>query len=170
GGRGAGAGTSGTRRGRLLEISQATSGGGELGGGGNPPIHDVLRIARFLKIPIEEIERAVFEDTAALPEPEDSTAPPPRKSGRRSHGAIPLLEAAFRLFGWADDRAAAQALYTEADQARRWRRGLEQMELADYVTLASLVNIAVVDHLKRGEPSSTDMLETARLLGVDAGS
>jgi hypothetical protein len=44
------------------------------------------------------------------------------------------------------------------------------MELADYVTLASLVNIEVVDQLKRGEPSTSDMAEAARLLGVDAGS
>jgi len=164
------AGYSRTRLGKLLEISPGTIEGWELGRVGKPPIHDVLRIARFLKIPIEEIERAVFEDAAALPEPDDSPAPPARKSGRRSHGAVPLLEAAFRLFGWADDRAAAEALYTEPDQVRRWRRGLDQMELADYVTLASLVNIAVVDQLKRGEPSTSDMVEAARLLGVDAGS
>src|SRR5262245_34303390 len=164
------AGYSRARLGRLLEISPGTIEGWELGRVGKPPIHDVLRIARFLKIPIEEIERAVFEDAAALPEPEDSTAPPARKSGRRSHGAVPLLEAAFRLFGWAHERAAAQALYTEPDQVRRWRRGLDQMELADYVTLASLVNIEVVDQLKRGEPSTPDMVEAAGLLGVDAGS
>lgn len=164
------AGYSRVRLGNLLEISPGTIEGWELGRVGKPPIHDVLRIARFLKIPIEEIERAVFEDAAGLPEPDATTPPPPRKSGRRSQGAVPLLEAAFRLFGWTSDQAAADALHTEPEQVRRWRRGLDRMEIADYVTLASLVNIAVVDELKQGSPRSPELTEAAQALGIRAGA
>jgi transcriptional regulator with XRE-family HTH domain len=164
------AGYSRTRLGKLLEISPGTIEGWELGRVGKPPIHDVLRIARFLKIPIEEIERAVFADAAELPEPDATEAPPPRKSGRRSQGAVPLLEAAFRLFGWADDQAAAHALQTDPEQVRRWRRGLDRIEIADYVTLASLVNIAVVDQLKHGSPRSPALAEAAQALGIRAGT
>lgn len=164
------AGYSRLRLGNLLEISPGTIEGWELGRVGKPPIHDVLRIARFLRIPIEEIERAVFEDAAALPEPDATTPPPLRKSGRRSQGAVPLLEAAFRLFGWTDDQAAADALHTEPDQVRRWRRGLDRMEIADYVTLASLVNIAVVDELKQGSPRSAELSKAAQALGIRAGA
>jgi hypothetical protein len=81
-----------------------------------------------------------------------------------------LLEAAFRLFGWTSDQAAADALHTEPEQVRRWRRGLDRMEIADYVTLASLVNIAVVDELKQGTPRSPELTEAARALGIRAGA
>jgi hypothetical protein len=36
--------------------------------------------------------------------------------------------------------------------------------------LASLVNIAVVDRLKYGDPSGSDMVEASRLLDVNASS
>ena len=160
------AGYSRARLGKLLDISPGTIEGWELGRVGKPPIHDVLRIARFLRIPIDEIERAVFEDAADLPTPDEATAPPQRKSGRRSQGAVPLLEAAYRLFGWDDDQAAADVLHTEADQVRRWRRGLDRMELADYVTLASLVNIAVVDQLKTGGDPTPALVAAASELGI----
>lgn len=160
------AGYSRARLGKLLGVSPGTIEGWELGRVGKPPIHDVMRIARFLGIPIEEIEQAVFEDVPSPPVQDETTAAPPKKSGRRSHGAVPLLEAAFRLFNWTTDLDAANALRVDGEQVRRWRRGLERMELADYVTLASIVNITVVDQLKRGE-QPTEMVEAARLLGVD---
>lgn len=160
------AGYSRARLGKLLGISPGTIEGWELGRVGKPPIHDVMRIARFLGIPIEEIEQAVFEDTPPPVPADETTAPEKRKSGRRSTGAVPLLEAAYRLFGWATDNAAAAALHVESEQVRRWRRGLDRMELADYVTLASLVNIAVVDQLKRGGQATPELEAAASELGI----
>lgn len=160
------AGYSRARLGKLLGVSPGTIEGWELGRVGKPPIHDVLRIARFLDIPIEAIERAVFEDVPESPVRDETTAPLQRKTGRRSHGAVPLLEAAFRLFGWTTDGDAAKALHAEATQVRRWRQGLDQMDLADYVTLASLVNIAVVDQLKRGTQPTPELEAAASQLGI----
>ncbi len=160
------AGYSRARLGALLGVSPGTIEGWELGRVGKPPIHDVMRIARFLGIPIEEIEQAVFEDVPSPPAQDETSAPPQKKSGRRSHGAVPLLEAAYRLFNWTTDGDAAKALHADPDQVRRWRRGIETMELADYVTLASLVNIAVVDQLKSGGEPSAELEAAASQLGI----
>src|SRR4051794_15018680 len=90
------AGYSRTRIGALVGIKPGTIEGWELGRVAKPPIHDVLRLAEFLRIPSDDIVRAVFEDAEPVP------SPPPRDRGeedaargrRRSLGRVPLLEAA----------------------------------------------------------------------------
>src|SRR5437762_13737652 len=93
------AGYSRARIGELVGIKPGTIEGWELGRVAKPPIHDVLRIAHFLRIPSEEIERAVFEDAGIEPVQTDPDgAQRGRRRPPRQTGAVPLLEAAFRLF------------------------------------------------------------------------
>src|SRR6266516_173179 len=113
------AGYSRTRVGELVGIKPGTIEGWELGRVARPPIHDVLRMAHFLRISPEEINTAVFEDAGGVAVGEAQPERQERKKGRRrSGGAVPLLEAAFRLFGWESDEAAAAALGTSPETLR----------------------------------------------------
>ena len=105
------AGYSRVRAGELVGIKPGTIEGWELGRVARPPIHDVLRMAHFLGISPEEISAAVFEDAGAVEPQADQSGRQERKKGRkrRSEGAVPLLEAGYRLFGWQSDLEAAQA-------------------------------------------------------------
>jgi transcriptional regulator with XRE-family HTH domain len=55
------AGYSRARLGKTLGISSGTIEGWELGRIGKPPFHEVMRIAAFLRIPLEDLQRAVRE-------------------------------------------------------------------------------------------------------------
>src|ERR671932_1930992 len=78
------AGYSRTRVGELVGIKPGTIEGWELGRVARPPIHDILRLAHFLQIGSDEIEAAVFADTAAVPPEQGSDASEGgRKSSRR---------------------------------------------------------------------------------------
>jgi transcriptional regulator with XRE-family HTH domain len=162
------AGYSRTRIGELVGIKAGTIEGWELGRVAKPPIHDVLRLSHFLRVPAEEIQQAVFEDAGDVP----SAAPSPdqkerKKAGRRrSRGAVPLLEAAFRLFGWPDEDEAADALGTSAERVRRWRAGAEQMPFADYLTLTSMIGVAAAEAMRGDEARIADLSAAARELGI----
>jgi transcriptional regulator with XRE-family HTH domain len=162
-------GYSRARVGELTGIKQGTIEGWELGRVVKPPIHDVLRLAHFLGVSAEEIQVAVFADSGGTPataQPSGST--PRRKPDRRpAQGAVPLLEAAFRLFGWPDDSAAGEALGASAEQVRRWRSGAEEIELADYMTLTSMIGIAAAAALKGDEARIADLSAAAQALGLD---
>src|SRR3954451_19286755 len=88
------AGYSRARLGKIVGISAGTIEGWELGRVGRPPFHEVMRIASFLQIPLEEIQRAVFADAGAIPNREEHPGAPARKrAGRKKRlGAVPLLE------------------------------------------------------------------------------
>jgi hypothetical protein len=92
-------------------------------------VHDILKLARFLLIPLDEIEAAALRDE--LPE----SPPVPR---RDAEGKVPLLEQAIELFAWTDEQAAA-ALQTTRERVRSWRRGVEPMPLPELMTVAALV-------------------------------
>lgn len=162
------AGYSRARLGKIVGISAGTIEGWELGRVGRPPFHEVLRIASFLRIPLEDIQRAVFADAGTIPNPEEHPGEPERKkAGRKKRlGALPLLEAAYRLSGWSSDEDAAAALATTADQVQRWRRGTERMDVADYMALTTTVNVALVDAMKGGTARSMDIAAAAEALGV----
>jgi transcriptional regulator with XRE-family HTH domain len=162
------AGYSRTRIGDLVGIKPGTIEGWELGRVARPPIHDVVRLAHFLEIPADEIQRAVFTDAGEAPSPEDH---PGEKEGRkvgarRRPGAVPLLEAAFRLFGWADDTEAAETLGTSAERVRAWRSGAEQMAFADYLTLTSMIGVAAAEAMKGDEARIADLSAAAEELGL----
>ena len=162
------AGYSRTRVGELVGVKPGTIEGWELGRVARPPIHDVLRLAHFLGIPADDIQRAVFEDAGDVPSAEEHPGKKERKKGgRRTGGSVPLLEAAFRLFGWRDDGDAAEALGASPDQVRAWRRGEEQMAFADYLTLTSMIGIAAAEAMKGDEARIADLSAAAEELGLD---
>src|SRR5438034_1339084 len=88
------AGYSRARLGRIVGISAGTIEGWELGRVERPPFHEVTRIATFLRIPFEDIQRVVFADAGAIPEPEEHPGQLARKKpGRKKRlGGVPLLE------------------------------------------------------------------------------
>lgn len=165
------AGYSRARVGELVGIKSGTIEGWELGRVARPPIHDVLRLAHFLAISAEEITAAVFEDAGAVEAPADRPGAKERKKGRRrrSEGAVPLLEAAYRLFGWEDDNEAARALNATAEQVRRWRSGAEAMAFADFLTLTSMIGVAAAEAMRGGDARIADLSAAAEALGVSAG-
>jgi transcriptional regulator with XRE-family HTH domain len=162
------AGFSRTRIGELVDIKAGTIEGWELGRVARPPIHDVLRLAHFLGISADEIQRAVFEDAGEAPSAAEAADEEERKRAprRRSPGAVPLLEAAFRLLGWQNETVAAEALATSPEQLRAWRSGAEQMAFADYMTLTSMIGVAAAQAMKGGEARIADLAAAAETLGV----
>jgi transcriptional regulator with XRE-family HTH domain len=161
------AGYSRTRVGELVGIKPGTIEGWELGRVARPPIHDVLRMAYFLQISPDEISAAVFEDAGDVSVAATGPKRQERKKGRRRTGdAVPLLEAAFRLFGWADEDAAAAALGTSSATLRRWRTGEEQMALADYLTLTSMIGVAAAEAMRGDAARIADLSAAAEELGL----
>jgi transcriptional regulator with XRE-family HTH domain len=164
------AGYSRARLGKIVGVSAGTIEGWELGRVGRPPFHEVMRIASFLRIPLEDIERAVFADAGPVPDRDEHPGQPERKkAGRKKRpGAVPLLEAAFRLYGWSDEQEAAEALGTTPDQIRAWRGGRERMEVAEYMALTTTVNVGLVDAMKSGRAGDREIAAAADALGVRA--
>jgi transcriptional regulator with XRE-family HTH domain len=160
------AGYSRTRVGELVHIKPGTIEGWELGRVAKPPIHDVLRLAYFLKISPDEVQAAVFEDAGGPPEAADAAGDPKLKRSLRARdiGAVPLLDAAFRIFSWGDDSDAAAALGVSPEQVSRWRRGAEPIELADYMTLTSMIGIAAAAAMKGDQARIADLMAAAELL------
>jgi transcriptional regulator with XRE-family HTH domain len=166
------AGYSRAKLGQIVGISAGTIEGWELGRVGRPPFHEVIRIASFLRIPLEDVQRAVFADSGTVPDPDEHPGTPERrKAGRKKRlGAVPLLEAAFRLYGWQDDSDAAEALGATPEQVRAWRRGSERMDIAQYLALTTVVNVALVDAVKSGKARNVGLSAAAEALGVRPGS
>lgn len=164
-------GYSRARAGELVGIKSGTIEGWELGRVARPPIHDVLRMAHFLGISPEEISSAVFEDAGTVEPPADQPVRQERKKGRRrrSEGAVPLLEAGYRLFGWQSDEEAARALNSTAEQVRRWRSGAEPMAFADFLTLTSMIGVAAAEAMRGGDARIADLSAAAEALGVSSG-
>jgi len=161
------AGYSRARTAELVGIKPGTIEGWELGRVAKPPIHDVLRLAHFLQISAEEIQQAVFDDAGVAAVPGAAPGEASRRRGkRRREGAVPLLEAAFRLFGWQDEEAAAEALGATPERVRRWRIGAEQMAFADYLTLTSMIGIAAAESMKGDDARIADLSAAAEVLGV----
>src|SRR5579862_6502580 len=80
----AAAGYSRARLGKIVGISAGTIEGWELGRVERPPFHEVMRIVAFLRIPLEDIERAVFADAGAVPDRDEYPGQPERnKAGRK---------------------------------------------------------------------------------------
>src|SRR5215218_8779222 len=133
------AGYSRARLGKIVGISAGTIEGWELGRVGRPPFHEVMRIAAFLRIPLDDIQRAVFADSGTVPDPEEHPGTPERKkAGRKNRlGAVPLLEAAFRLYRWRDESDAAEALGVSPRKVRAWRSGSDRMDVSQYLALTT---------------------------------
>jgi transcriptional regulator with XRE-family HTH domain len=164
------AGYSRARLGKIVGISAGTIEGWELGRVERPPFHEIMRIASFLRIPLEDLQRVAFADAGEIPDSEEHPGQlGKRKAGRKKRlGAVPLLEAAFRLYGWQDDDDAAEALGTTPEQVRDWRRGSELMEVADYMALTATVNVGLADSMRAGKASGVNLSGVAEALGVSS--
>jgi hypothetical protein len=127
-------------------------------------------MAHFIGISSDEITAAVFEDAGEVEPADDRAGPKERKKGRRrrTEGAVPLLEAAYRLFGWVNDAEAARALNSTAEQVARWRSGAEAMAFADFLTLTSMIGIAAAEAMKGGDARIADLSAAAEALGVSS--
>jgi transcriptional regulator with XRE-family HTH domain len=162
------AGYSRATLGKLVGISAGSIEGWELGRVGKPPFHEVMRIAAFLRIPLEDLQSAVFADAGVVPDSDQHPGTPERKkAGRKKRlGAVPLLEAAFRLYGWRDESEAAEALGVTPARVRAWRRGTERMDIAQYMALTATVNVGLVDAVKSRKARKVDLSAAAEALGV----
>jgi transcriptional regulator with XRE-family HTH domain len=143
------AGYSRARVGELVGLSPGTIEGWEGGRVRSPAVHDVLRLAHFLQIPFDEIQRAVFADRGEVATLDDFPPQPSRPRRRRRSAATQILEASMRLFGW-DEARAAEALGATTHQVRRWQAGAEEMRLTDFVALSSMIGLAAVEALQDG--------------------
>ena len=154
------AGYSRTKLGELLEISPGTIEGWELGRVERPPVHDVIRLAEFLRISYGDLLAAVTADSGGTPLKQDDSSDIARKArSKKTLGAIPLLEASFRLFHWKDDDEAAAALKVSPSQVRTWRQGAEPMNAIDYLSLTAVVNLGIAEAMRSAETSDLDFGE-----------
>jgi transcriptional regulator with XRE-family HTH domain len=161
------AGYSRAKLGELLEISPGTIEGWELGRVERPPLHDVLRVAAFLQIPYDDLLTAATADSGGVPSHGDVSPAGARKTKpKKTLEAIPLLEAAFRLFRWKDENEAAAALNVSPDKVRRWRRGPELMTVVEYVSLTAIVNLGIAEAMRSADASELDLAGATRSLGL----
>lgn len=160
-------GYSRARVGDRIGIKPGTIEGWELGRVTRPPIHDVLRLARYLEIPMDDIERAVFADAGDVPERVAADEPVAlSQRRRRARGGVPLLDAAFRLFSWKSDADAAEALSATPEQVRSWRDGSVQMAFSEYMILASMIGVAAASAMGGNGEASPELAAAAEALGV----
>jgi hypothetical protein len=104
-----------------------------------------------------------------VPDAEElSAVPERRRAGRKKRlGAVPLLEAAFRLYGWRDEADAAEALGATPEQVSAWRRGAKRMDIAQYLVLTTSVNVALTDAVKsKRKTKNVGLSAAAEALGV----
>ena len=161
------AGYSRAKLGELLGISPGTIEGWELGRVERPPFHDVIRLAEFLRISHDDLLAAVTTDSGGLPAQQDDASGVARKTRpKKAPGAAPLLEAAFRLFGWRGDQDAASALDVSPDQVRRWRLGTKPMKVVDYLALTAMVNVGIAEAMRSADARDLDLAGAIESLGL----
>lgn len=145
----------GYSRARVAEavgISPGTIEGWEIGRVAKPPLQDVLRLARFLSIPLEDIERASFTDDAGARE-EQARKQSGGGTNRKVPGTAALLEEAIRVMGWGDEEAA-DFLQTTPEQIAAWRRRSAPLPVADVLALTSVIGARLRDEMLSGEPAA----------------
>jgi transcriptional regulator with XRE-family HTH domain len=161
------AGYSRAKLGELLGISPGTIEGWELGRVARPPLHDVIRLAEFLRISHDDLLAAVTADGGGVPpQPDDSSRVGRKIRPKKAPGAAPLLEASFRLFGWKDDHDAASAMNVSPHRVRQWRRGTEPMNVVDYLALTAMINVGIAEAMRSADASDLDLRGAIESLGL----
>lgn len=160
-------GFSRTRVAQMTGIKPITLEGWEGGRVRKPPIHDVLRLARVLEIPTEELERVVRQDEAASGA-EGAALPTTASANTPEDEATPvgslLLARAAELLEWSDDDAAA-ALNTTPERARRLREGDADVDVAEAMALIARL-VAYLE--ERGQSAAEVSALLAQLREVSA--
>ena len=163
------AGYSRARLGKIVGVSAGTIEGWELGRVGRPPFHEVMRIAAFLRIPLEDIQRAVFADAGAIPDPDEHPGPARTEEGRQeeaprrsaaARGRLPALRLAGR------GRGGGGAGRRHPNRFAPGGAGRERMDVADYMALTTTVNVGLVDAMRAGKTRDFDVAGAAEALGV----
>ncbi len=141
--------------GEAAGVSPGTIEGWELGRVGKPPIHDVLRLARYLRIPLTEVEAAVLEGEDLDPLPATSKKES-KRPGRTRRGGEPgraLLQRGVELFQW-DDDIVAELLETSPERVRAWRTGEERMGASEMMSLTAIFSTTLSHADRLGRASS----------------
>jgi transcriptional regulator with XRE-family HTH domain len=128
-----------TRAAQLSGINASTIQAWEQGKVAKPPFQDVMRLARALSIPLQELERAAIQE---------SVEPVPARSAQASASSAamlavggPLLDRAMTVLDW-DEAAAAAALGTTVERVGELRRGERHMDAAEMLTLTATLAAA----------------------------
>lgn len=132
-------GYSRTRAAQLSGVNASSIEAWEQGRVSKPPIHDVLRLARVLSIPIGELERSVLEEIDAADAGGAGAAPAalPRETGDVGLVGLPLFDRAAMLLGWSDADAAS-ALNTSPERVAGLRRGEGELSVLEVLTLIAV--------------------------------
>ncbi len=121
-------GLSRTRIGELVGVSPFSLESWEQGRVAKPPIHDVLRLARFLDISAQELENAVLAETG----------PPPAAPPQPEPAVAPLLEQAVDVLGLGVDEVA-EILSTTPTRIRALRRGDAELNVMEVMVLTAVI-------------------------------
>ena len=138
--------------GEAVGMSPGTIEGWELGRVSKPPFQDVVRLARYLRIPSEDIIATAFAgDDAVKPLPAGASRKESKKA-RSSGGGEPevaLILHGQEAFGWTDASLATQ-MGTDAAQVVAWREGRKRMGVQDLLRLQALFSIASAGRARSG--------------------
>lgn len=126
-------GFSRTRAAHLSGVNASSIEAWEVGRVSRPAIHDVLRLARVLSIPMDELERSVLEDAGTG---EREPGSPSVSDSARGSQATPasLFGRATALLGWSDEQALA-AFDTSAQRIAQLREGEAELSVLEVLTL-----------------------------------
>jgi DNA-binding XRE family transcriptional regulator len=125
-----------TRAAQLSGINASTIQAWEQGKVAKPPFQDVMRLARALSIPLQELERVAIQESA-----EPAAATPTARTAAMLAVGGPLLDRAMTVLDW-DEAAAAAALGTTVERVGELRRGERQMDAAEMLTLTATLAAA----------------------------
>lgn len=129
--------------GEAVGISPGTIEGWELGRVSKPPFQDVVRLARYLRIPSDEMLATAFEGEAMVAMAAGTGKKESKKARRASDQdpEVALIAHGQQQFGWTDESLARQ-MGTTAAQIAAWRDGTERMGVPDLLRLQALFSIA----------------------------
>ena len=142
------AGYSRTRLGELVDVPAGTIEGWEIGRVAKPPIHDVLKVARVLRVPVVEIEAAVLEPEQAR----DRNRAQPGGCWFGSGAAARAGDRAVWLDGGAGGRRAPDERWAGEGLAPRDAG----MTLPEVMTVAALLALRAVGGTGRRHGSGRD--------------
>jgi transcriptional regulator with XRE-family HTH domain len=127
-------GFSRTRAAQLSGVNASTIQAWEQGRVAKPPFQDVMRLARALSIPMHELERVVLEESGEGTEELNARV----EASAAAMAAVggPLLDRAMVVLGW-DEADAAATLGTTVERVGDLRRGAQQMDASEVLTLTA---------------------------------
>ena len=131
--------------GAAVGISPGTIEGWELGRVSKPPINDVWRLARYLRIGMTDLDAVLLDDDASPGETARKNERRRRAEPmRRETPEVALLRKGMELFRWSEDDVAI-LLNVDAARVASWLVGAERMGTQDVLGLQSAFALAMAD-------------------------